>query len=105
MEGSLCLWGVKYPPDEMGVPKVFHLGKLAYFFYYTRIAYLIGILMLFNFNDLRSISLLLCLSFQLGIKFIFRTFLPPFQAPKIHSRLRGLEFFTSSGVDMIQANS
>lgn len=34
----------------MGVPKVFRLGKLAYFFYYIRSAYLIGILMLFNFN-------------------------------------------------------
>lgn len=57
----------------MGVPKVFHLGKLSYFYYYTRIAYLIGILMLFNFNfnDLRSIFLSLCLSFQLEIKVIF----------------------------------
>lgn len=66
----------------MGVPKVFHLGKLAYFYYYTRSAYLIGILILFNFNDLRSIFLSLCLSFQLEIKVILRTFLPPFQAPK-----------------------
>lgn len=68
----------------MGVPKVFHLEKLAYFYYYTRSAYIIGILMLFNFNfnDLRSIFLSLCLSFQLEIKVILRTFLPPFQAQK-----------------------
>lgn len=90
----------------MGVPKVFHLGKLAYLYFYTRSAYLIGILMLFNFNfnDLRSIFLSLCLSFQLEIKVILRTFLPPFQAPKIHSRLHVLEFLTSSGVEMIHPN-
>lgn len=90
----------------MGVPKVFRLGKLAYFFYYTRSAYLIGILMLFNFNfnDLIPIFLSPCLSFQPEIKVILRTFLPPFQAPQIHSRHRGLGFFTSSGVEMIHPN-